>query len=347
MKAYEFGVKINHPTLSPIYVVFEKLFEAYTFSKKNKKSTSILAGIFGNIEFSKKVKIAHEVENQKVIIELEHNNLKKQLKTSYERNVLILGSPETGKTYLSNEMSSSNSHHSIIHSDSYLEYGYVEALYHIIKDIESMNKPFLIEGTQGYRLLRKSLQKKMNLNVETIIEVDAPILQVQKVYEKERADKNIKYLKSLQKVHETILSDYFHLLSEQFLELKKPIKWIFCYNKFNLENRLKEITVRVPLSSSPLWNAACFAEGDLRQMEEKEFITIWKNVLAANYMFRLDIYPTDYKHGKNHHVLYQAGDVKLVEKVNEEFKRRGLDKKYSIFLTKKDDWLQYKFGKNS
>lgn len=97
----------------------------------------------------------------------------------------------------------------------------------------------------------------------------------------------------------------------------------------------KTLTVKVPLSSNLIWNAGMEALGDMSKLSEEDFIKAWKYVLAANYMFRYGIEVSDYKHGKNHHVLHQAGAQEKVDLVNAEFKRRGLEDKYSLFVENK------------
>ena len=97
----------------------------------------------------------------------------------------------------------------------------------------------------------------------------------------------------------------------------------------------KTITVKVPISSSLAWNAGMEALGDLSKLSEEDFIKTWKYVIATNYMWRSNIDVSDYVHTRHHHILHQAGAQHNVDAVNAEFKRRELDKKYSLFIERK------------
>lgn len=73
--------------------------------------------------------------------------------------ILIIGYPGMGKTTLFEEMADMDefSEHFKLHTDYYKDYDYKEQLYMIIDDINWREK-WLVEGIQGYRLLRKYIQ---------------------------------------------------------------------------------------------------------------------------------------------------------------------------------------------
>jgi hypothetical protein len=85
------------------------------------------------------------------------------MKTIYKaKKIIIIGFPGTGKTTLFNEIADDGmfKDHLKIHCDEYIEkYGYVPALYELIKVLKT---PYLIEGTLGFRLLRKIMQNSLN-----------------------------------------------------------------------------------------------------------------------------------------------------------------------------------------
>lgn len=72
------------------------------------------------------------------------------------KHVLILGAPKSGKTTFSKKIKTK--YHYIIHTDDFgEEYGYEQGLYKLIDFIKAKQKNYyvLVEGTLGYRLLRK------------------------------------------------------------------------------------------------------------------------------------------------------------------------------------------------
>ena len=75
------------------------------------------------------------------------------------QNVLIIGNPATGKTNLLAQLKKSNPTHYTINTDDYMSSGYEQGLYDILDDLKGITAPTIIEGVQGFRLLRKGLQK--------------------------------------------------------------------------------------------------------------------------------------------------------------------------------------------
>jgi hypothetical protein len=77
-----------------------------------------------------------------------------------ENVVVIIGHPDTGKTHLSEELAAQYPEHKIYHTDDYIKWGYEDALYKMMSDIEyDRPEKFIVEGVQGYRLLRKWAQE--------------------------------------------------------------------------------------------------------------------------------------------------------------------------------------------
>lgn len=139
------------------------------------------------------------------------------------KNILIIGCPGSGKTYLSDQF---KTNHRIIHTDDYIKYGYEQSLYKIIEDINSIDCNTIIEGIQGYRLLRKGVELNCyypDIVIRLIITEDEMI----KTYYKERNNKNIEYVFRMCKANNKILEDYF-----TYSNNKKPI-WIDINNNYS------------------------------------------------------------------------------------------------------------------
>lgn len=92
------------------------------------------------------------------------------------KHVLIIGKPSAGKTTFSKKLKTK--YHYIIHTDSFgEEYGYDEGLYKLIHFIEKKQENYytIVEGTLGYRLLRKIHEDKLNIKFDIIIDVDREV----------------------------------------------------------------------------------------------------------------------------------------------------------------------------
>jgi dephospho-CoA kinase len=143
-----------------------------------------------------------------------------------DKNVLIIGPPASGKTWLSGMMQSLS--HLVIHTDSYMSHGYNQSMYVCLDDIvraidSKMNT--IVEGIQGYRLLRKGVELDCYYP-DIVIELEISEKRMHETYKKERDPKKIKYLQSFNAAHQTILEDYLSLPNE-----KKP-QWIKVYNDY-------------------------------------------------------------------------------------------------------------------
>jgi len=90
------------------------------------------------------------------------------------KHVLIIGAPRSGKTTLSKKLKTK--YHYIIHTDDFgEEYGYDQGLYKLMAFIEKKQENYytLVEGTLGYRLLRKLSEIKSNIKFDLILSVDS------------------------------------------------------------------------------------------------------------------------------------------------------------------------------
>lgn len=81
--------------------------------------------------------------------------------TDRDKIVVIVGLPATGKTTLAKKLQEAHDKYSLYHTDDYIEHGFKESLYVMMRDIEAdKNRYKIIEGVQAYRLLRKGLELK-------------------------------------------------------------------------------------------------------------------------------------------------------------------------------------------
>lgn len=91
------------------------------------------------------------------------------------KNVLIIGSPRAGKTTLAKKLKTP--HHLLISTDHFLRYGNDIGLQEVIKTILYVQNQIniIVEGTLGYRLLRKIQEKNLNINFDLIINVNREV----------------------------------------------------------------------------------------------------------------------------------------------------------------------------
>lgn len=143
------------------------------------------------------------------------------------KDILIIGCPATGKTFLSNKIIKDRNT-ILIHTDDYMKHGFKESLYFLLEDIEKYKKEgykLIIEGVLGYRLLRKG-QELGSYFPDIVIEVTIDQLKQLEIYRKERDHKKIKYIESFNKNVNTVLESYFSMT-----RINEP-KWIKVYNKY-------------------------------------------------------------------------------------------------------------------
>ena len=74
------------------------------------------------------------------------------------RDIVIVGYPCSGKSYLSGVLESVLSFDSVYHCDDYLKYGGRSGVYRLLDDVCADSGIKLIEGVYGYRLLRAGLR---------------------------------------------------------------------------------------------------------------------------------------------------------------------------------------------
>jgi adenylate kinase family enzyme len=140
-----------------------------------------------------------------------------------DKDVVIIGCPASGKTYLSNKLISVN--HTVVHTDDYMKHGYKEALYVMINDLKNIDGKVIIEGVQGYRLLRKGVELDC-FYPDIVIELEITQARMLQTYRDSRQGKNLTSLTSFNKMHSKIICDY-HAMPNT----KKP-EWIKIQNNY-------------------------------------------------------------------------------------------------------------------
>lgn len=154
----------------------------------------------------------------------ENQTLDYVLEQKFEgQNVLIIGCPASGKSWIGQKLKEKGAAHQLIHTDNYMKYGYEQALYVMMEEMKAEENPLIIEGIQGYRLLRKGVQLE-SYYPDVVIEMIIPEAKMLEIYKDERDEKKIKYLRGFNKMHDKIINDYFAL------ENPKPPRWIKVLN---------------------------------------------------------------------------------------------------------------------
>ena len=138
------------------------------------------------------------------------------------KSVLIIGPPASGKTTLAANIMEPGV--LVFHTDDYMAFGYKEALYVLLDDLKKLPaRPIIIEGVQGYRLLRKGLELGCYYP-DVVIELQISKTRQIEIYNLERDPQKLKYLEGFDRMHQKILADYFTLQLNS-PENKRP-EWI-------------------------------------------------------------------------------------------------------------------------
>ena len=140
------------------------------------------------------------------------------------KNIVIIGCPASGKTTLAKELAKRTGQ-KVFHTDDYMQHGYKESLYVLMADLMEQDRAVIVEGVQGYRLLRKGVEMGC-IYPDIVIELKVSPEQVERVYRTERKAEKLPKLSAFNKMHETILADYAQMKNPH------PPEWIVIENRF-------------------------------------------------------------------------------------------------------------------
>jgi len=123
--------------------------------------------------------------------------------------VVIVGNPASGKTYLANKILNHGNckHKNIYHTDDYIRYGWVDSMYRLLKDVISDDNPKIIEGVQGFRLLRKG-SDELSFCPDYVIYLKSSEDKLRKVYGIRGDNDKINGALKLCKANSTVWSKY-------------------------------------------------------------------------------------------------------------------------------------------
>lgn len=149
-------------------------------------------------------------------------------------DILILGKPSAGKTWLSKVLEGMYKHHTVLHADDYLTSSVIEPrlIAAIIED-QSFTQPCIIEGMSGYQLLLTGAKDK-NYSPDVVIEIEISAGKQREIYLAERNPSKIQFLKRFAIKMQGILNEYHQLVPEE----QKPL-WIKFEN--NYVTKVKDI----------------------------------------------------------------------------------------------------------
>jgi thymidylate kinase len=95
----------------------------------------------------------------------------------------------------------------------------------MLADLIEIDEPVIVEGMQGYRLLRKGVELA-NFYPDVVIELQVTEAQVERVYRAERQAEKLPKLSAFNKMHQTILESY------KALKNPHPPEWITVQNQY-------------------------------------------------------------------------------------------------------------------
>jgi hypothetical protein len=140
------------------------------------------------------------------------------------KTIVIIGSPASGKTTFGKALAAKHGQR-LIHTDDYMQHDYKTALYVMLADLIEIDEPVIVEGMQGYRLLRKGVELG-NFFPDVVIELSVTDEQVERVYRTERKAEKLPKLSAFNKMHQTILANY------KAMENPHPPQWIEVKNDY-------------------------------------------------------------------------------------------------------------------
>jgi dephospho-CoA kinase len=118
--------------------------------------------------------------------------------------IVIIGLPAAGKSTVALEVANLLPGHDLYSTDDYIDFGYEQSLYALLKDMAyNANPKKIVEGVQGYRFLRKTLER--DIVVDCIIEVQtSPQVRAQRYLARGKKQLSSSFERNLA----TVLKDY-------------------------------------------------------------------------------------------------------------------------------------------
>lgn len=154
-------------------------------------------------------------------------NLHDILEQSYfNKNVIIIGRPASGKTFLSKALSPMYPHHHIIHTDDYKDFSEPVAIQALIEDAYE-NRPCIIEGVLGYGLLLEGAREQ-SYKPDIVITCDISAGKQREIYLAERDVSKIQFQKRFFIKMLNILNEY-----HSFVPVEQKPKFITFHNEFD------------------------------------------------------------------------------------------------------------------
>jgi len=127
------------------------------------------------------------------------------------KSVLIIGSPASGKTYLSQILGPMNPRHDVIHTDKYLKmYDNVGRSVYAAFEDAAHYKSVIIEGVLGYEILLEGYKNK-SYYPDIIIEVQLSAGKQREIYLSERDANKLRHLRHFQLLNQAKLNEYFRI----------------------------------------------------------------------------------------------------------------------------------------
>lgn len=134
------------------------------------------------------------------------------------KNILIIGKPSSGKTFVSALLKGRLPDHTLIHTDDYLSIDKELAIINILR-LALKSKNYIIEGVMGYQILNNCI-KYRGWTPEVIINVDISFPTLAKNYA--QSGKSLNSIKRFCFRHKKLLDNYLKVMPSnvEFITLK-------------------------------------------------------------------------------------------------------------------------------
>ena len=145
------------------------------------------------------------------------------------QNIVIIGHPGAGKTYLKELLAKTLATHTVVDTDIFINEPYNMQLPYLIDRLQGLpaNKYYCVVGVLGYRLLRHIAKTESFAGLNQphlVIEVTRDTKQIEKLYGTTRDASKLPGAKALAKGCETVLKEYLDIPNNTtvFIEVFNP-----------------------------------------------------------------------------------------------------------------------------